>query len=84
MKTCREIHQLVVLGADRELAWRERLAIRLHLLVCAACRRFEAQMHLIEMAWKQFPGPQGPEQGAGQAAPSAATANSSTPRGPQP
>lgn len=57
MKTCREIHQLVVQGADRELGWRERLTIRMHMLMCAACRQFEAQMAVIEKAWKNFPGP---------------------------
>jgi hypothetical protein len=47
---------LVIEGQDRKLGFAERLGMRLHLMVCAACRRFEAQMELLRQALRNFPG----------------------------
>ena len=38
--TCREVHRLVSEGMDRELSIVERARMRLHLMVCGACTRF--------------------------------------------
>lgn len=56
MKSCREVHLLVIEGQDRKLGFAERLGMRLHLMVCTACRRFEAQMGLLRQALRNFPG----------------------------
>jgi hypothetical protein len=56
MKSCRDVHLLVIEGLDRKLGFAERLGMRLHLMVCAACRRFEAQMGLLRKALRNFPG----------------------------
>jgi hypothetical protein len=56
MKSCREVHLLVIEGQDRKLGFSERFGMRLHLLMCAACRRFEAQMGLLRQALRNFPG----------------------------
>ena len=42
--TCREIHQLVSEGMDRPLTLVERARMRLHLVVCDACTRFDMQI----------------------------------------
>ena len=34
-------------GMDRGLSRKERLALRLHLLICRPCRRFRAQLSLL-------------------------------------
>jgi len=53
--TCREVHRLVSEGLDRELSLIERARMRLHLVVCDACTRFNGQMALLRAAMKGFP-----------------------------
>ncbi|MDL2356247.1 MAG: zf-HC2 domain-containing protein [Pseudomonadota bacterium] len=53
--TCREVHRLVSEGMDRELSLLERGRVRVHLLVCSACTRFNAQMDLLRRAMRQGP-----------------------------
>lgn len=55
--TCREVTQLLLRGEDRRLPLSERLTIRLHMLVCEACPRFERQVELMRRAsarWRQY------------------------------
>ena len=54
-KTCREAAELVSLGLDRELGLGERLALGLHLRICAGCTRFNRQMGLLRAALKRLP-----------------------------
>ena len=56
MKTCKEVHRLVSEGQDRNLSFIERVAVRVHLMMCSACRRFEAQMDFLRQALRRFPG----------------------------
>jgi hypothetical protein len=53
--TCREVHRLVSERMDRELSLVERTRLRLHLMVCAACSRFDSQMHLLRRAVRRMP-----------------------------
>lgn len=46
-KCCKETSQLVTLLAVRPLSWKDRLAMRIHLIVCDNCARFARQMKLI-------------------------------------
>jgi len=45
MLTCRDISELVTDYQERALPLRQRLGVRLHLFLCAACRRYFDQMH---------------------------------------
>jgi hypothetical protein len=54
MPTCREIHQLVSEGMDRKLTRSERMRMRVHLFVCDACTRFDAQMLLLRSAMRRL------------------------------
>ena len=56
MKTCKEAHRLVIEGQDRQLSLMERIALRVHLMMCGACRRFEAQMDFLRQALRRCPG----------------------------
>jgi len=56
MKTCKEVHRLVLEGQDRNLSFAERIAVRVHLMMCSACRRFEAQMQFLREAVRRLPG----------------------------
>ena len=57
MKTCKEVHRLVIERQDRALPFMERIAVRIHLMMCGACRRFEAQMRFLREAVRRMPGP---------------------------
>jgi predicted anti-sigma-YlaC factor YlaD len=48
--TCREVHRLSSEGLDRELSLVERVRMRVHLMVCQACRNFTGQLNLIRRA----------------------------------
>jgi len=56
MKTCKEVHRLVIAGQDRKLPLPERIAVRVHLMMCSACRQFESQMKFLREAVRRFPG----------------------------
>jgi anti-sigma factor ChrR (cupin superfamily) len=46
--TCREVSTLVAGDALAASPWRRRLAVRLHLMMCAACRQFARQIDAIQ------------------------------------
>lgn len=50
--TCKEVHRLTSEGMDRELSLVERARMRMHLLVCTACRNFDGQMRLLRRAMR--------------------------------
>lgn len=52
--TCKEVHQLTSESLDRELTVVERSRVRLHLLVCKACRNFTDQMELLRKAMRRM------------------------------
>jgi predicted anti-sigma-YlaC factor YlaD len=52
--TCREVHRLTSEGFDRDLSLIERVRMRLHLLVCDACRNFTGQMLLLRRAMQKM------------------------------
>jgi hypothetical protein len=50
MLTCKQASALVSQSLDRRLPWRQRAALRLHLLLCDACRRFKRQAEFLHAA----------------------------------
>jgi len=50
MLTCKEATRLVSQGLDRRLGLGERVALRLHLLVCDGCTQFSRQVALLRKA----------------------------------
>ena len=72
-RTCRQVTALVIAREDRALPWRDRLALRLHMAICAACPTFERQVMTMRNAmkqWKNYEGElplvNGPTEAAGQ------------------
>ena len=54
MDTCRDISAMVSRAMDARLTVRERWRVRLHLALCAACRRFERQVQLLRRGARQL------------------------------
>lgn len=46
MLSCREVNQHASDYLERQMSWRERMAVRAHLLLCSYCRRFLRQLAL--------------------------------------
>ncbi len=56
MLSCKEASELMSAALDRRLTLGERWSLRLHLAVCAACRRFQEQMAFVREACRRFGG----------------------------
>lgn len=54
MMMCREATHLMSLKQDRPLTFKERLSLRMHLLMCGACRECDKQFTLLHQAGKRF------------------------------
>jgi len=54
MLTCKEVSELVSQTPERPLSFRERLGIKLHLMMCKLCSRFTRQMKFITKATNTF------------------------------
>lgn len=48
MLKCRDVPAQVGAHVDGQLNWRQDCALRLHLLICAVCRRFVRQYRLAD------------------------------------
>jgi predicted anti-sigma-YlaC factor YlaD len=51
---CEGMSRLASESLDRDLGSLERVALRSHLLYCAACRRFQRQIELIRFAMRRL------------------------------
>jgi hypothetical protein len=54
MLNCHDISQLISRSMDERLPWRQRAAIRAHLLYCKWCRRFAMQAKLLRASTAQY------------------------------
>lgn len=54
MLSCRQASQLLSQSRERRLALRQRLGLRLHLLLCDACRQFALQLKQLRRAARQY------------------------------
>ena len=61
-RTCKEVSALVIAREDRALPWRDRLALHLHMNICAACPIFERQVLTMRNAMKQWRNDEDTEQ----------------------
>ncbi|AYF85773.1 zf-HC2 domain-containing protein [Pseudomonas sp. JS3066] len=61
MLTCKELVARSSELLDGELSFRERMAVRRHLMLCRNCRRFIKQMKLTQAVVRLLPEGQGAE-----------------------
>lgn len=55
MLNCRDAHKLVIRAQDERLSLAERVGLRFHIFICAACAAFERQMALLREACRRYP-----------------------------
>lgn len=54
MISCKEASELLSRAQDGPLGLRQKLALRLHLLLCGACARFAKQMDFLREAMQRY------------------------------
>ena len=54
MLDCKQASQLISKSLDRQLSWRERFAVRFHLLICKYCKRFSQQLETMRTALQRM------------------------------
>jgi len=53
-RTCREVAALLIAREDRHLGLADRLALRLHMVICDACPSFERQILTMRNSMRQW------------------------------
>jgi predicted anti-sigma-YlaC factor YlaD len=51
---CKQAHQMVSEGLDRELNFSERARLKLHLSICESCTNFNTQMQTLRLAMRKL------------------------------
>jgi len=54
MLNCREVTALTLQSLDRSLSWHERLGLRMHMMICAACPKFTRQAEFMRASMKRW------------------------------
>lgn len=54
MLSCKEVSRLISESLDRDLPFRQRLSLRMHLLMCSLCSRFRRQVLFVQRAARSF------------------------------
>ena len=54
MLSCREVTRLISDAQEGPLRLQDRMSMRMHLLMCSACRNFEEQMATIRAAMRNL------------------------------
>jgi hypothetical protein len=64
MLSCKETTRLLSQGEDRRLAFGERVALRVHLVICNGCRNVSAQFGILRLAMTKLSSDEGEEKSA--------------------
>ena len=59
MPTCKEVSRILSQGLDHGLPATERVRLRMHLVICDACRNVERQFDFLRQALRREPPPPG-------------------------
>ena len=54
MLSCKEVSVLLSQAQERRLGWRERLGLKLHLMLCEGCTNFRKQLDFIRAAIRRY------------------------------
>jgi hypothetical protein len=59
MMNCKQATRLMSEELDRGLTWRERIALKMHVMMCAGCTNFRKQMAFLRRASRFWSGNRG-------------------------
>ena len=54
MLSCKDTSVMISRSLDRKLTLHERISVKIHLMVCSACRRMVKQIELIRDISRQY------------------------------
>lgn len=54
MLSCKEVSLLLSMSCDQTLGWRQRLAVRVHLLYCRGCAQLGKQLRFLRAAGRRL------------------------------
>lgn len=54
MMNCKQATQLISEGQERPLTFKERMALKIHLMMCAGCENFNTQMGTLRQLTRRF------------------------------
>ncbi|MCK4564165.1 MAG: zf-HC2 domain-containing protein [Verrucomicrobia bacterium] len=54
MLTCKEVSKLVSESLEHPLPFRQRMGVRLHLMMCSMCRAYQKQTLLLRAAMRTY------------------------------
>lgn len=54
MLNCKETTKLVSLGCEQKLSFKQKLQLKIHLMMCAKCRGFAQNTKSIDLMMKKF------------------------------
>lgn len=54
MMSCKDMSELISLGQDQKLSIRQKMMLRIHLLFCEACSRFDKQIRFLNRAMENY------------------------------
>ncbi len=54
MLNCKQNTELLSQSLDRPITFREKVAMRMHLIMCRGCRNFEKQLGFIHKACREL------------------------------
>lgn len=57
MLNCINVTRLLSESMERELTIKERMGLKMHLVMCSGCRNFGKQMHTLRLATKLYSKP---------------------------
>ncbi len=55
MLTCQQVTHLLSEAQDHELRLKEKLPLKLHLMMCSGCNNFRQQLDFLRRACRQYP-----------------------------
>lgn len=47
MLSCKEVGELLSKGLDQQLSFRERMSLKIHLMICKGCSRYQEQLRFV-------------------------------------
>ena len=54
MLTCQQVTRLLSEAQDRELRLKEKLPLKLHLMMCSGCTNFRQQLDFLRRAAREY------------------------------